>query len=44
MVLKLSKKVNFLKFVADLGKKSKSEKAIFYMPLKVLITLLEKMV
>ena len=29
MVLKLSKKVNFLHFCADLSKKSKSSKAIY---------------
>ena len=29
MVLKLSKKVNFLQFFADLSKKSKSAKAIY---------------
>ena len=45
MVLKLSKKVHFLQFCADLRKKSKSVKAQFtYMHLKSLVTHFQKMV
>ena len=45
MVLKLSKKVHFLQFCADLSKKSKFIKAIFtYMHLKGLVTHFQKMV
>ena len=43
MVCKLSKKVNFLQFCADLSKKSKSVEAIYIYVLKVLITLFQKM-
>ena len=38
MFFKLSKKVHFLQFCADFGKKPKSVKAIYRLHLKVLIT------
>ena len=45
MVLKLSKKVHFLQFCADLSEKSKFIKAIFtYIHLKGLVTHFQKMV
>ena len=43
MVCKLSKKVHFLQFCADLSKKFKSVETFTYMHLKVLITLFQKM-
>ena len=44
MVFKLSKKVWFLQFWADLSQKTKSVKAITYVDLKVLITVFQKMI
>ena len=44
MVLKLSKKVHFLQFSVDFRKKPKSVKAIYILFLKLLITLLQKMI
>ena len=44
MVRKLSKKVHFLQFCADLSKKSKLVKVIYQYASKVLITLFQKMV
>ena len=44
MTLNLSRKVNFLPFCADFSKKPKSVKAISIFRLKVLTTLLQKMI
>ena len=42
--LKLSKKVHFLKFFADLSKKSKSIKAIYIHPTEYIVAHFQKMV
>ena len=44
MVLKLSKRMRFLHFCADLSKKSRSVKAIYIMYLEGLLTHFQKMV
>ena len=44
MVLKLSKMVSYLQFFADTSKKTKGVIAIYYMHLKVLVSLFQKMV